>query len=549
MTAPLATALRYWETVRWLKPVQLYGRIWFRLARPKVDQSPAPSRRGQSAPWTPPAHRRSSLVGAGRFRFLNVEAELDEIGWDGPGQEKLWRYNQHYFEDLTAFDAEARRDWHKDLIAEWVDHNSPGHGTGWEPYPLSLRIVNWIKWALAGETLTDRQLDSLATQVRYLSKRLERHLLGNHLFINAKALIFAGLFFEGLEAEGWRRLGFGILRSEFDEQIFPDGAHFELSPMYHALALEDVLDLINVSRAFHSAVSATERTQVARWQEAIQGMRAWLAAMSHPDGDISFFNDAAFGIAPHREELEAYAQRLWLEDTGSHSRLIWLSDSGYARLQTADAVLLCDIARVGPDYLPGHAHADTLSFELSLFGQRIFVNSGTSVYGISEERLRQRATPAHNTVTVAGRNSSDVWSGFRVGARARPIQARVFQDGERLIAHGAHDGYRGLPGRPVHRRTWVLRPDRLEVSDEVGPGTHRAEARFYLHPDVRAEQSGPDEGHLALTNGARSRWRFQGGSVRIEASTWHPEFGISTPNACLVLPLENGASQFELTWA
>jgi uncharacterized heparinase superfamily protein len=549
VTAPLATALRYWETVRWLKPVQLYGRVWFRLARPKVDQSPAPSRRAQSAALIAPALRRPSLIGARRFRFLNIEAELEEIGWDGPGQEKLWRYNQHYFEDLTAYDAARRHTWHRDLIADWVEHNSPGHGTGWEPYPLSLRIVNWIKWALAGGTLTDHHTDSLATQIRYLYKRLERHLLGNHLFVNAKALIFAGLFFESPEAENWRRLGFGVLKTEFDEQILPDGGQFELSPMYHALALEDVLDLVNISRTFQSALSAIERSQAVKWKEAVTGMRAWLATMSHPDGDISFFNDAAFGIAPHRDELEAYAQRLGLENNDPLAPLTWPKESGYARLQTEDAVLLCDIGKIGPDYLPGHSHADTLSFELSLFGRRAFVNSGTSVYGMSEERLRQRGTPAHNTVTVAGRNSSDVWSGFRVGARARPIEARVFQDGERLIAVGAHDGYHALPGRPTHKRIWTLRPHSLEVSDEVRPGAHPAEARFYLHPDVRAEQTGPGEGHLVFSNDKRAIWRTKGGQVRIDASTWHPEFGINTPNACLVVPLHDGSSEFELIWS
>jgi uncharacterized heparinase superfamily protein len=549
VTAPLATALRFWETVRWLKPAQIYGRFWFHLTRPNVDQSPAPPRRPQSAPWTASACRRPSLIGARRFRFLNVEADLDEIGWDGPNQEKLWRYNQHYFEDLTAIDAAQRRDWHHDLIDDWVQRHPPAHGTGWEPYPVSLRIVNWIKWALAGGTLTDRHTDSLAIQIRYLSKRLERHLLGNHLFVNAKALIFAGVFFEGPEAESWRRLGFDILKTEFDEQILPDGGQFELSPMYHALALEDVLDLVNIARTYQDALSSSERTQSAGWEEAVTGMRAWLAAMSHPDGDLSFFNDAAFGIAPHREELEAYAQRLGLENKDPLAPLTWLKESGYARLQSEDAVLLCDIGRIGPDYLPGHAHADTLSFEISLYGQRVFVNSGTSVYGTGEERLRQRGTPAHNTVTIAGRNSSDVWSGFRVGARARPIEARVFQDGQRLIAEGAHDGYRALPGRPVHRRIWTLRPDNLEVSDEVRPGAHLAEARFHLHPDVRVEQSAPGEGHLVLANGERARWRASGGPVRIEASTWHPEFGMSRPSACLVLPLENGSSQFELTWS
>jgi len=40
-------------------------------------------------------------------------------------------------------------------------------------------------------------LESLAIQAGYLRKRLEIHLLGNHLLANAKALVFAGLFFRG----------------------------------------------------------------------------------------------------------------------------------------------------------------------------------------------------------------------------------------------------------------------------------------------------------------------------------------------------------------
>jgi uncharacterized heparinase superfamily protein len=58
-----------------------------------------------------------------------------------------------------------------------------------------------------------------------------------------------------------------------------------------------------------------------------------------------------------------------------------LAESGYLRAEAAGAVLILDVAPVGPDYLPGHAHADTLSFELSLFGQRVFCNGGTSRYG------------------------------------------------------------------------------------------------------------------------------------------------------------------------
>ena len=36
----------------------------------------------------------------------------------------------------------------------------------------------------------------------------------------------------------------------------------------------------------------------------------WSATLRHPDGDIAFFNDAAFGIAPSLDNLRAYHRRL-----------------------------------------------------------------------------------------------------------------------------------------------------------------------------------------------------------------------------------------------
>ena len=144
--------------------------------------------------------------------------------------------------------------------------------------------------------------------------------------------------------------------------------------------------------------------------------------MTHPDGRIAFFNDAAFAIACEPEALEAYANRLELAPISSpQTALTALTESGYLRLQLGSALALLDVAAIGPDYLPGHAHADTLSFELSLFGQRVLVNSGTSCYGISQERQRQRSTAAHNTVVIDAVDSSEVWSGFRVARRAKPM--------------------------------------------------------------------------------------------------------------------------------
>ncbi|MFG6611621.1 heparinase II/III family protein [Sulfitobacter sp. 1A12057] len=545
---------RYWNTLRHLRPVQIYGRAWFRLACPKPDFAPAPPKRAVPGSWVQPAARSASVTGPDSFIFLGEAGSLGANGWDDPAKAKLWRYNQHYFDDLNAEGAEARQEWHTRLIARWIAENPPGVGTGWEPYPVSLRIVNWVKFALSGGTLDATAHQSLAIQTRWLMKRLERHLLGNHLFSNAKALLFAGLYFEETETSRWRKRAVSILSTELPEQILPDGGQFELTPMYHALAVEDLADIVNLTTAFDMALDPAE-TRLARACTArLPGMLRWLDAMTHPDGGISFFNDAAFGVAPENDRLHDYAARLGLDtqalpDTG----LVHLSDSGFARMARGEALVLCDIGRIGPDYLPGHAHADTLSFEMSLGAERVIVNSGTSEYGTAGERLRQRGTAAHSTVVVANTDSSEVWSGFRVARRALVDEIKTTETPEALTVSARHDGYTRLTDGPRHSRRWTLTETGLRVYDRLDPPTS-GEARFHLPPGVIAEISTADPGVdaeitgvLHLPSGQRLRWRAQGATARVEAATWHPRFGEYQPSTCLALNF-TGDTTFELDW-
>ena len=95
--------------------------------------------------------------------------------------------------------------------------------------------------------------------------------------------------------------------------------------------------------------------------------------MCHPDGEISFFNDAAFNIAPSPAELNRYAIRLNIKYNSSstnQNRLLMKKcpNTGYVILEAPDVKVLLDVASIGPDYRHGHGHADTLSFEMSLFG-------------------------------------------------------------------------------------------------------------------------------------------------------------------------------------
>jgi uncharacterized heparinase superfamily protein len=491
------------------------------------------------------------MLGPRTFRFLNEARELSwPTGWTDPSIDRLWLFNLHYFEDLAAEDAPCRKTWHKHLLARWIDDNMRGFtGPAWLPYVTSVRIVNWIKWALAGGELSRPAIASLAVQVRYLRQRLETHLLGNHLLVNAKALLFAGLFFEGDEAQRWFATGQRIVKQQLARQILADGGHCELSPMYHALVLEDLLDLLNLFRAYPDAPQWRYSNLPVLLKDTIQPMRRWLWAMTLPDGEIALFNDAAWSIAATPGQLDGYASRLALPSVARPSEgITHLSASGYARLALGPAVAIVDVGEIGASYVPGHGHADVLTFELALFGRRVIVNSGTSVYyGNDVERLRQRQTAAHNTVTIDDQDSSEVWDNFRVARRARPTQRAVEEepDGTLMVA-ACHDGYRRLPGQVMHRRRWRLRPDRLDIQDDLSGSWRSAVARFHLHPALRVAAVG-DYVELGFA-GHRLLWKANNARINIERSSFHPEFGLSLSNRCLAAEMTGSRASHQFGW-
>lgn len=541
----------YYHTLLYLKPRQVYWRLWYKFVRNRVDASQRPNLREAVGHWQSPARRRQSLLDSDLFSFLNETGHLSELSWDGPQRDKLWRYNQHYFDDLNAIDSDARTDWHHVLVDHWIRENKLGQGTGWEPYPTSLRIVNWAKWCLAGYRLHDTCLQSLASQTRWLSKRLEWHILGNHLFANAKALVFAGLLFDGPEARKWLDTGMNIIADELPEQVLPDGGNFERSPMYHAIFLEDLLDLINLANAYPKLLPCE---QVNNWREVAIRMLRWLEAMCHPDGEIAFFNDAAIGIAPTPNEIKAYAFRLGvasdpLDGASCPATVAQFTESGYIRLEYAAAVALLDVAPIGPDYLPGHAHADTLSFELSVFGQRVIVNGGTSCYGLGPQRLRERQTVSHSTMEVDHQSSSEVWGGFRVARRAYPFDLVVSERPGVLSVSCSHDGYKRLRGKPVHRRSWQFSPNYIEVADSVSGTGRSAVARYILHPDVSVVQVAPDTFHLTLRKGRLILVKVGNGFGRLELACFAPEFGKVMPTQCIAVDVQDGKAQVRLSWS
>jgi uncharacterized heparinase superfamily protein len=538
------------RTVAHLRPSQALEQVKVRALRPwRVNRIaaalPTPTLRSWPTAWDGPAFLPRRQVAAGRFRMLNVEAALTgQAGWNDPQREKLWLYNLHYLDDLALPDTEID-ETQQAAFDRWITENPPPAGIGWQPYPLSMRIVNAVKWRGRRGATCSAWAASLAQQARALRLQVEHHVLANHLFANGKALAFAGAFFTGPEADLWLAEAATLLARETEEQFLPDGGHFERSPMYHCLLLWDVCDLLELARCTGLEPLAK---LAPRWKRVLDHGLHWLASMAHPDGGIPFFNDAAFDVAPTPAQLSDYAGRFLALDRGGRQPtpiLSLLAESGFAAADLGDGCkLLADIGSIGPDYQPGHAHAETLAFELSIRGQRVFVNSGTSTYEPGPERLFERSTAAHNTVEVAGRDSSEVWAAFRVGRRARVFDLQTSEGPDGVEITASHDGYRHLPERPVHRRTLHARLGAVSVADEVSSPSLPAVARFHLHPAVEIGEGST----LQLPDRTVIHWSAEGGPCRVTKGRWRPGFGRAEPNHCIEVPLLGGRQRFSIRW-
>ena len=522
----LAKTIRLYHTVKYLKLKQVVWRLIYLLPRLRTPETSSPKTRLIS-------FINIAKLGITKdydhFTFLSEVNQLSLVGWDNPSQSKLWRYNLHYFDCLNQLELTAERiELQNNIITKWIIENPYSYGTGWEPYPTSLRIINWVKWHFKTDRLSDEAKLSLWNQVNWLVSRPEHHLLGNHLFINSKALLFSSVIFGLDENSVIYRKALNILIEELDEQFLEDGAHFELSPMYHALAMEDLLDLYQLEPALPSNFPSQKILK--RYS---LGMN-WLALMKYGNEQLAHFNDCANGIAPTFKELNELGIKLGLvQSFGTNKSFSHFKQSGFVVFKNENIHLIADIGNIGPEYLPGHAHADSLSFELEIKGKRVVVNSGTGEYGLSNERLRQRSTSAHSTIELDNKSSSEVWSGFRVAQRARITELEIIEVEKKLEFAAVHDGYTRIVSKPLHKRKWKLNDGSLEMIDEVTGSGNSVQLRYYLHPDIQIELL-DDEFSLSSAEEYLAKIRADR-NVEVVDTTYHDKFGSSQKNKCLLI--------------
>lgn len=411
------------------------------------------------------------------FEFLNLRIVFDnEIDWNFNEYGKLWTYNFEYFNFLNQND--ISKDEKNRLIENFYSFSSQKKRV-LEAYPISLRAINIIKYVIRERIYSEEYIHYVYQELSFLHKNYEYHLLGNHLLENAFAMCLGGVFFKN---NIWRDKAIKILSEELKEQILEDGAHFELSPMYHNIIFFRLLELID----WYGEYDQREEDFLAVCHQKASLMLDWLENIKFDNGDIPLFNDAANGIAYEASFLLDYAKQLGIERAD-----VPLGDSGYRSFGNELYEIKMDLAQIGASYQPGHAHADALSFILYNHNVPLFVEQGTSTYQIGERRNLERSTEAHNTVVVNGVNQSEVWDGFRVGKRA---VTTIYEETSNTY-EASHDGYKkyGI----IHKRKFILDKKKMKVLDRL---SQKGDAMFYLHIHPNRTLSKINESQFAIDN-------------------------------------------------
>ncbi len=485
-------------------------------------------------PWRPDLHGDPT---AGQWCFQEEQASFDgPVDWAAPDRSLLWRFHLHYLDTPAAL-AAAQPDgpwqpWLTELLEDHWRRCRPGRSVGWTAFPVAVRLQNLLRVQALLEARggASPELDRILCRhtraaFHHLRCRQERHLQANHLLKELCVLCTGAVVWGGPRLLA-RYLA--ATQAQVALQFLAGGGHEERSLKYHLDCLRDLAELRAALPEPPAWIDATLR----------RGL-AFAEALEHPDGDIPLLNDSELGAAPRRSELDrvlGITRPRW-------EGLRAFVEEGYFAARIGETHLVFDCAPIAGDHQPGHAHCDILSIEVSHGGRRVLGNRGTLAYGDGEPRRTSRTTASHSTVQFDDLEQVEIWGGFRVGWRSRPVLELAREDDDGVLLAGRYDWHPSTGAR--HRRTVRLtRDDRVVIVDEVTVGrTREPVGRFWL-PGATLDASG--SGFVGFRVGdAAYRLAVDGGVVRADRSTWFPRQGREEPALRVEVRPERG---FGPTW-
>jgi len=272
---------------------------------------------------------------------------------------------------------------------------------------------------------------------------------------------------------------------------------------------------------------------------------SWLYHVGHALLQADVPTQSSGLLAAHLLGINLFDNRDWEAPSGSiafvEAGLYVLTSNRNAE---RDIFVLADAGPHGYLSITAHAHADALSFALSIDGQPMIVDIGTFAYHTDEYwRCYFRSTPAHNTLTINGQDQSTQQGSFLWSNQAITTvhSWQTTPDGASLEAR--HDGYKdqGI----IHQRTFQLVDNHLRLSDEIkGAGQHSLQLAFHTAPESTVSQTDqPNILHiqreniiLQLTLPTQTKIELIEGQ---QNGGWYsPRFGVKQPSTTVYASLD-----------
>ncbi|ADU00722.1 alginate lyase family protein [Mycolicibacterium gilvum] len=431
-------------------------------------------------------------------------------------------------------------------LDSWIAQNPPGSGIAWRgAFEAGIRAIS-IAVALQGfrhsEELTAdrfRKIINVLVQSASIccSDRSRYSSANNHLIGEMAGLAVISIVLPQLATSSvWEREAISALCAEASNQILPDGAGAEQAVGYQVFIVElinivAVLLFIRDGAAPKPLVEAVRRST--RFLAAIVG--AGDSAPRYGDDDEGFA--VRLGPAPVRTirdhlgitgasgwgitEFHAASDSLdaqWFRAVANEARdrsvrteqvvtdseplaQLYANEGGLVVMRRGGHRITMDVGPLGYLSIAAHGHADSLAITLSDCDGDLIGDPGTgSYYGHPEWRAAMRATAAHATVSVDGRDQS-VAGGPFLWVRHAKTRVRAV-DLARGVVDAEHYGYRQLHGRVTHRRWLTVAPDDnayLIVDLVTGAGVHEVKNSWPLHPSVSIQHL--NDGHVLQRSG------------------------------------------------
>jgi len=424
-------------------------------------------------------------------------------------------------------------------LEDWLEANPPLTGVNWvSALELGFRSLSWtygLHFLLADTDagaagpsqapwLVDLLL-ALDRQMRQVERNLSRYFSPNtHLSGEALALYVTGVALPELTASRHRaNLGRRILFEQIAAQIGADGGHVERSTHYHRYTLDFYL------LALLTAERAQDTEAITRFTDAVTRLAEFCRAIADDSGRMPLIGDDDGGMLwpiagrqPNdvRDSLALAAVMLARPDLapwGVPEEVFWIAGrtaiefEPFVEAYRADArpprsAAFVDtgfvVARDGSgghlvfDAGPhgfmngGHAHTDALAVTLTVKGQPLLIDPGTSTYTMDLAlRDRMRSSTSHNTLTLDGQSPSVPAGPFHWHSRADARLETARHNPAFDWVEGTHDGY----GHSRHRRSVVRMPAGgwLVVDEVLGRGAHTADLHWHFDPAWDVASDGP----------------------------------------------------------